>query len=67
MAKEAVSCDVVGCGESAKRSLPRDKVRKAVPSLTFSKESRRVHLCRDHYRKFRKATKEERTLERLSW
>lgn len=60
-------CGVSGCGQKAARSLSTKKVKDALPTLSLSSDARRTHLCKDHYRQFRKATKEERELERLGW
>ena len=63
--KEEKVCQYPGCGKPAERSLPRKKAEGVLGALEGS--GRRVHLCREHYKKFRKATKKERELERLSW
>lgn len=60
-------CAVSGCGQPAARSLPTKKIKEALPDLTLTGEPRRSHLCRDHYRQFRKKTKREREFERLGW
>ncbi|HYU06751.1 MAG TPA: hypothetical protein VEM77_06205 [Thermoplasmata archaeon] len=60
-------CGVVGCGKETKRSLSTKKVKEALPELKLLADSRRVHLCRDHYRQFRKKTREERELDRATW
>ncbi len=60
-------CGVQGCGKEAKRSLSTKKVKEALPELKLIAESRRVHLCRDHYKQFRKKTKVERELDRATW
>jgi len=60
-------CSVAGCGQTAARSLSTKKVKEVLPELHLAAETRRTHLCRDHYRQFRKNTKEERELERLGW
>jgi hypothetical protein len=62
---EATPCAIPGCGGASVRSLARSEVRKAFPKL--SEEGRRAPLCKDHYKQWKKATKEERTLERLAW
>jgi hypothetical protein len=63
-AEESV-CAVAGCTEPAIRSLSRVEARKAFPDL--SEEGRRAALCRAHYKHYKKATKEQRTLDRLTW
>jgi hypothetical protein len=41
------------------------KVSKSDLSIEASRGN--VHLCKDHYRQFKKSTKEDRKLERLGW
>lgn len=61
-------CSVSGCKNDGERSVAAKKYQAALPGVTFNGEvGRRVQLCRDHYREFRKKTKEERELDRLSW
>lgn len=59
-------CSVVGCGKEAARSLSGRRVAKALPELELA-EGRRAQLCRDHYKEFKKATKGDRTIDRLTW
>lgn len=66
MAPEEV-CAVSGCGKEAARSLPTKKVTQVLDGVSLTTNARRSHLCRDHYRQFRKKTKQERQLERLGW
>jgi len=69
MAREekADVCAVTGCGQPAVRSLSANKVKQVLPDLKLDEVGRRAHLCRQHYKAFRKKTKEERELERASW
>ncbi|MGA7861496.1 MAG: hypothetical protein WCB19_06525 [Thermoplasmata archaeon] len=62
---EAASCAIPGCGGPSVRSLARSEVRKAFPKL--SEQGRRAPLCKDHYKQWKKATKEARTIDRLAW
>ena len=57
-------CSVSGCGKPTKRSLPRKRVEK-VGSLTLQGSNRKVHLCSDCYRIFKKETKKDRAMESL--
>ena len=59
------SCLVPGCGAEAARHLSLTEARKAFSNLPD--RGRRAPLCRDHYREWKKATKEERKLERATW
>jgi hypothetical protein len=62
---EDSACSIAGCPEPAARSLSRTEARKAFPDL--SEEGRRAPLCRAHYKQYKKATREARTLDRLTW
>jgi hypothetical protein len=57
-------CDVTGCESEGTRSLSRKKVEFNV-DYQLSRNGKKVTLCKDHYRKFKKATKEERKLDSL--
>ena len=59
-------CDVEGCSEPVKKSLSRKKVEKET-DLKFSTAAKHAHLCKEHYKTFKKATKTERKLDRLAW
>lgn len=59
-------CSIEGCSNPAARSVAGKGAAKALAPLKL-KDERRAHLCRDHYRQYRKATKEDRELERLGW
>ena len=64
--KSEPGCSVEGCSNPAARSVAAKRAQAALAPLKL-KDDRRAHLCRDHYRLFRKGTKEERDLERLGW
>jgi len=57
-------CVVRGCGAEAVRRLSLAEARQAFDDLPES--GRRAPLCREHYRAWKKATKERRTLDRLA-
>jgi len=61
-----VICQVSGCKEEAARSISAEKLKKAL-GTSLKEEARRVHICKTHYRQFRKKTKGDRELERLGW
>jgi len=67
MAAKKEICGVSGCGLDAVRSVAVDKAKDVLPGKSLTADFRRVHLCREHYRAFRKATKKDRELERLGW
>jgi hypothetical protein len=65
--KEAVDkkCDVAGCEADAIRSVSAKKVSKS--GLSIPSERGNTHLCKEHYREFKKSTKEDRKLQRIGW
>jgi hypothetical protein len=59
-------CEIAGCSEDGARSVPAKKLEKA--GMETSKDpSKNAHICRTHYKEFKKKTKKERALERLGW
>lgn len=58
-------CGAVGCSNQAVRSLSKTQVSGS--GLSVSGEGRRVYLCRDHYKEWKKATKKSKSLERARW
>lgn len=65
--KEPEECDISGCREESARSIPVGKLTGALPDVSIGKERGRVRVCKTHYKKYKKATKEDRELERLGW
>jgi hypothetical protein len=61
----AEPCIVPNCGAPSVRHLSLTEARKAFDRLPD--KGRRAPLCRDHYREWKKKTKETRTLDRLAW
>jgi hypothetical protein len=59
-------CDVEGCEAEGVRSIPGKKVEKAGLKLSSDLE-KNAHLCRAHYKEFKRKTKSDRTLDRLDW
>ena len=61
-------CGIVNCTAEAVRSLPAKKVTEAMKDKGVKdKDAKRIHLCREHYRMFKKLTKTDRELDRLGW
>jgi hypothetical protein len=61
-------CGVSECTEKGHKSLSTKKVKSALPKLKLRVEKgKRVHLCKKHYKEFKKKTKKERDLDRLAW
>ena len=62
---KGVGCDVGGCKNQAERSLSRADASNS--GLSIGGDGRRVYLCREHYKAWKKATKTTRSLERSRW
>jgi hypothetical protein len=62
-ARSAEACMVKGCGKEAERSVSGKAAIEA--ELAVEEGEKRVHLCKEHYRKFKKATKQDRILDSL--
>jgi hypothetical protein len=56
-------CIVPGCGAPSVRRLALAEARRAFSDLP--EKGRRAPLCREHYRAWKKATRESRALDRL--
>ncbi len=59
---KGVKCDVSGCANEAARSISTDKVKHA--GLKVSSNEKRVYLCREHYKEFKKKTKKDKTIDK---
>tara|TARA_B100000029_G_scaffold260344_1_gene256822 strand:- start:681 stop:893 length:213 start_codon:yes stop_codon:yes gene_type:complete len=59
------TCNVDGCENSAVRSLNTKKIEDAGLRLTPS--GKKSGLCKEHYKEWKKATKEDRSLERARY
>ena len=60
-------CEVSGCNLPIKRAVSQKKFENVMPDLKFDKKGKRIHLCKDHYKEFKKVTKKERTIDHLTW
>ena len=59
-------CDVSGCSKDAERSISVKQVKGSKLSLR-PECTRSAHLCKEHYREFKKETKKDRKLEQLGY
>lgn len=62
---KGVPCSVSGCENKAERSLSGTKAAMA-PDMGLS-SSKHSYLCHEHYKEWKKATKEDRENERARW
>jgi len=63
--KAGDTCSVEDCSEPRKRSIPVKKIKKALSDMKLSVGTGRAHLCKKHYKEYKKATKSDRTFDRL--
>lgn len=62
---KGAKCDVGGCDKDGARSLNTTKVENA--GLQVSSAGKKTVLCKEHYKEWKKATKDERDLERARY
>ena len=62
--KSVKICSVRGCDKEAERTFPLKKVESAGLDLD-EMSSRKALLCKEHYKEFKKLTKQERVLESI--
>jgi|TARA_B100001750_G_scaffold163949_1_gene132620 hypothetical protein len=59
---KGAKCNVSGCDNDAVRSLNTGKVEDA--GLSVSSSGKKTALCKEHYKEWKKETKDDRELER---
>ena len=57
-------CDVEGCSCEAERSLNMKQVAKCTLRLK-NMDARNVHLCKEHYKQYKKETKTDRSIDSI--
>ncbi|GGM69596.1 hypothetical protein GCM10007108_04620 [Thermogymnomonas acidicola] len=57
-------CDVSGCNGESFRTVPSELAEKV---FSLKEKKTKVHLCREHYKKYKKETKKDRELGRMDW
>ena len=58
------SCNVTGCKNDKFKTVSRKEAEKI---FSLSSNYNKVHLCKEHYKEFKKKTKKDREIERLTW
>ena len=58
------TCDVQGCDKPAERSFNIKQVSRSKLQLKSS-DLRSVHLCKEHYKEYKKETKQDRSLDQV--
>ena len=59
--EKGIKCNVIGCSETAIRSLSGEKVAEA--GLDIGK-ARRGYLCKKHYKELKKKSKKDRMIDK---
>jgi hypothetical protein len=63
---KGVNCSIQGCDQTAQRSMSGSKASMAL-NMDLDSTSKRIYLCKTHYREWKKASKNERENERARW
>ena len=63
-ANTAEVCDVLGCDKAAERSVNIKQVSRSSLKLK-NPDVRQVHLCKEHYKEYKKETKTDREIDQL--
>jgi hypothetical protein len=59
---KGAKCNVEGCDQDGARSLNTAKVENA--GLRVNSKGKKTALCKDHYKEWKKESKDDRSLER---
>lgn len=57
-------CEVPDCSENSFRTVDAGLARKV---FSVSPKATKVHLCKQHYKEYKKGTKQDRELKRMDW
>lgn len=60
----ADTCDIEGCDKPAERSINIKQASRSSMKLK-SPDLRSVHLCKEHYKEYKKETKTDRELDQV--
>lgn len=58
------NCDVPDCANESFKTVPGDLAKKV---FTIDEKKTKVHLCKEHYKEYKKGTKKERAMNRMDW
>ena len=64
--EKGIICSVLKCDESAERSMSLTKANMS-HYLYFDNSKKRVYLCKNHYKDWKKSSKSDRETERMRW
>jgi hypothetical protein len=57
-------CDVAGCDKESFQTVEADLASKV---FELKEKKTKVHLCKDHYKEYKRNTKKEREIKRMDW
>ncbi len=57
-------CQVPDCTQDSFKTVEADLARKV---FTLDTKITKVHLCKQHYKEYKKGTKKDRELKRMNW
>jgi len=61
---ESKVCDIAGCNKESERSISLKQMTKS--SLRLKDQNvRSAHLCKEHYKEYKKETKNSRDLDKI--
>lgn len=58
------NCEVPGCNKDSFKTVPAELAKKV---FTIDEKKTKVHLCKEHYKEYKKGTKKEREMNRMDW
>ena len=64
--EKGITCSVSRCDEMADRSMSLTKAKMS-QDLDFDTTKKRVYLCKNHYKDWKKSSKGDRETERMRW
>ena len=62
---KGAKCNFDGCDKDGARSINRSKVENA--GLRVNSAGKKTILCKEHYKEYKKETKDDRSLERARY
>ena len=65
LVSKGAKCNIAGCTNDGARSLNSKKVEDA--GLDVAVSAKKTVLCREHYKEWKKITKDDRALERARY
>ncbi len=61
---KGIKCSVQGCINQAVRSISLESISKSHVNLELESKGRRIYLCREHYKQYKKALRKLKLIEK---